>query len=104
MNQEIVTFYRIMNGYEFIEFMRKFGWKKKGCYKKQTLTDDSYIYYTFSNSKKNFEGWRYWFDAPFPTDLFDEEQKITFSMSTNRRGYFGIKEILENNGFRMEES
>lgn len=103
MKQKMVTFYRIMNGYEFIEFMRKFGWKHNGHYKKQTLTDDELAYYKLSSMRKKFEGWEYWFNAPFPTDLFKDEQEITFRIQRSRWCYWNIEDVLHKNGFREKE-
>lgn len=98
-----VTFYRVMNGYEFIEFMRNFGWRNNGKYQKPhpDLFPMTTAYRKLSDTRKKFEGWDFWFGRCFPTDFLNEETEITYTINVNGRNdtYKRIKDILLKNGF-----
>lgn len=104
--QRMITYSRTMNGYEFIEFMRKFGWKHNGKYLKphKDLGGGEYGpgYYRLSGTRRKFEGWEYWFDRPFPTDILHEETEITYAMSASKEltwTFEEVEKILYRNGF-----
>lgn len=102
-----VTFYKVMTGYEFIEFMRKFGWKHNGKYHKphKDVSFSAAGYYRLSETRRNFEGWDYWFGRCFPTDVLDEETEITYSCDKMHNGNFeAIKAVLLHNGFQIREN
>lgn len=100
------TFYRIMNGYEFIEFMRKFGWKHNGKYiiPDPDLAKHPGAYYKLSNTRRKFEGWEFWFSRPFPTDILYEETEITYTLRNDVYLFERIEEILLRNGFKVKEN
>ena len=100
--KKLVEFYRVMSGYEFIEFMRKFGWKHNGLYQKpsEDMEPKSQGYQKLSETRKKFEGWDYWFGRCFPVDVLDEEHAITYAISKTNKYFDDVKTILVRNGFK----
>lgn len=97
---------RRMNGYDYIEFMRQFNFKDErgryiGEFHRPTSIGQRQV------GKKKFEGWKYWFDRPYPDDVLDEEILITYSRTLrgNRYTYFYdyVNEFLTSNGFVVLE-
>lgn len=106
MKKRMVTFSRVMNGYEFIEFMRKFGWKHNGKYYKphEDLNFSSIGYSILSNTRRKFEGWDFWFGRLYPMECLDEETEITYTLleRNGRYNYEHVKEVLLRNGFTIK--
>ena len=97
---------RRMNGYEYIEFMRQFNFKDErgryiGEFHRPTSIGQMRV------DKRKFEGWKYWFDRPYPVDILDEEILITYSRTLRWCGrtyfYDHVDEFLTNNGFVLLE-
>lgn len=105
--RKYVTFYKIMSGYEFIEFMKKFGWKHNGKYLKphSDLSFSTCGYAALSETRRKFEGWDYWFGRCFPTDVLHEKTKITYTtccFDTDFYKFKSIEKVLLKNGFKIE--
>lgn len=76
MRRNVKIYEKIMDGYEFIEFMKSFNWKNEhGKY--MTNYHSPEIGESLIN-KKNFQGWDYWFDRPYPEDVLREKRAITY--------------------------
>lgn len=106
MKRKMVTFSRVMNGYEFIEFMRKFGWKHNGKYYKphEDLSLNVTGYDILSRTRRKFEGWDFWFGRLYPTECLDEETEITYTIVKKKPTYYYecVEEILLRNGFTIK--
>lgn len=106
MKRKMVTFGRVMNGYEFIEFMRKFGWKHNGQYYKphNDLAFNAAGYCRLSETRRKFEGWDFWFGRLYPMECLDEETEITYTMleKPGKYIYECVKEVLLRNGFTIK--
>ncbi len=104
--KKMITFVRVMNGYEFIEFMRKFGWKHNGKYYKphEDLSFNTIGYYSLSCNRRKFEGWDFWFGRLYPTEYLNEETEITYTLLEKKGEYTyeGVKKVLLNNGFTIK--
>lgn len=98
-----VYYGKIMNGYEFVDFMRKFNWRSYGRFYKPYGLDKNtrQRYAKYHIDRNRFEGWKNWFDKTFPEDTFNEKYLITYYVSENNNA---AKEDviwwLEENGFK----
>lgn len=95
-----------MNGWEFLEMVKKIRWKRmksKGYewHQGEAKFGDRYThmqYVNFGINRKNFIGWDYWFDKPFPDEYFDEPTEIYYLISDSIWKPY-IEEFLKEHGF-----